>query len=138
MKRKADTLYAVAQQAKTMFDRNIDTLVAAFLIRHPDVLPGEIELVMRMGEDRSLRIVVERKGGIQFPEELGNVDAVDGGQVDEFNRGVIHGWNTAIKAFHDINPPFAGQEMRSEPSGFAGDVMDVEVKDTSVVEVVGG
>lgn len=126
---KGDTLYSVAQRAKETFSRNIDTLVAGFLIRHPDVLPGEVELVMRMGEDRSLNIQIERKGGIRFPEEMHAGQMPDGPTEiigDRFNEGVAHGWNSAIKAFRDINPPFQGQEMRSVPQGF-GDVQDAVV-----------
>lgn len=134
---KGDTLFSAAQKAKDTFSRNIDTLVAAFLIRHPDVLPGEIELVMRMGDDRSLNIQIERKGGIRFPEEIPEPTSNpgDGEAMDEYNRGTAHGWNSAIQAFRDINPPFAGQEMRSEPQGFEADVVDVESR---AVEVVSG
>lgn len=124
---KGQTLFSVAENAKNVFERNIDTIVAAFLIRHPDVLPGEIELVMRPGDDRSLHIQIERKGGIRFPEELVEPDD------DEFDRGVVHGWNKAIQAFRDINPPFKGQEMRAEPQGF-GDVVDAEVTSVTVID----
>lgn len=120
----ADTLLSVAQRAKDAFARNIDTLVAGFLIRHPDVLPGEVELVMRHGEDRALHITIERKGGIRFPEELSVADGTD--------ERVAHGWNSAIKAFRDINPPFVGAEMRAAPQGFG------DVEDAVVVEAANG
>lgn len=123
---RGDTLFSVAQNAKAIFERNVDTMVAGFLIRHPDVLPGEIELVLRMGEDRSLNIVIERKGGIQFPSELGPSLVEPEDKEYDYERGVVHGWNTAIKAFHDVNPPFKGVEMREIPNKF-GDVVDAVV-----------
>lgn len=130
---RGDTLFSVAQNAKAIFERNVDTMVAGFLIRHPDVLPGEIELVLRMGEDRSLNIVIERKGGIRFPDEL--TDAEDAGADTGlgYREGVIHGWNSAIRAFHDVNPPFNGVEMRETPNKF-GDVVDaVVLSDTGAI-----
>jgi hypothetical protein len=128
---QGNTLFSVARHAKETFERNIDTIVAAFLIRHPDVLPNEIELVMRPGDDRALHFTIERKGGIRFPEELpeGEFDPNADDQDDtgaDYAKGVAHGWNKAIQAFKDLNPPFQG-EMRSTPQGF-GDVEDAAVK----------
>lgn len=43
----APTVEAAARAAMDLFHRNADTLVAGFLIRHPDVDPGQVTLVMR-------------------------------------------------------------------------------------------
>lgn len=124
---KGQTLFSVAQNAKAVFERNIDTMVAGFLIRHPDVLPGEIELVMRPGEDRSLVFQIERKGGIQYPEERGVPALADGSVATTYDVGLAEGWNACLQAVKDLNPPFEG-EMRSEPKGF-GDVEDAVLVD---------
>lgn len=39
-------LASIALVAKHTFERNIDTMVAGFLIRNPDIDPADVELVM--------------------------------------------------------------------------------------------
>lgn len=45
------SVHELARKAQDLFNRNIDTLVAGFLVRHPDVDPGAVELVMQTTPD---------------------------------------------------------------------------------------
>lgn len=55
------TLLDAVFKAKEIFHRNSDTLIAGFLVRHPDVDPADVELVFTPGTDGSIKFSIEPK-----------------------------------------------------------------------------
>jgi hypothetical protein len=103
------TILSMAQRAKAAFERNIDTIVAAFLIRHPDVDPAEVELVMEPGE--KMQFYLRKRGGVKLPEYMRDGDK---------------GWNACIDEVKRLNAlPFGAMTTTvAEQQG----ITDVEVK----------
>lgn len=95
------TIAGVAMKAKATFDRNIDTLVAAFLIRNPDVKPEDVSLVM-VSERGGLRFFIQPKelhvppvaGEYEWQKHMDLEDFGCLGRTDAFNIG----WNACREA----------------------------------------
>lgn len=84
----------VAHRAQETFHRNSDTLVAGYLVRHPDVDPADVELVMRV-EGSTIKFRIE-------PKELHVPPAVDIQQeaVTPFSKGEINETEYAHRVHH--------------------------------------
>lgn len=100
-----DQLQRQARQAMDTFHRNSDTLVAGFLIRHPDVDPAELVLVTQP-VGGSIRFSIERK--VPLVPEARHVP--EGDIPDDLDaahqRSANIGWNECRAAMIEM----AGQE----------------------------
>lgn len=86
------TLLDAVIKAKEIFHKNADTLIAGFLVRHPDVDPADVELVFTPGTDGTIKFTIDMK-------EL-HVPAVADDEVEPFmggdmNKAYREGWNAA-------------------------------------------
>lgn len=83
------TVLGLAQQARATFDKNIDTMIAAFLIRNPDVNPGDIELVFQPSTDGKMHFWINQcPNGVKLPRAM---EAATGD--DAYQKGYVEGWN---------------------------------------------
>lgn len=101
----------IALVAKHTFERNIDTMVAGFLIHNPDIDPADVELVMSQTSD-GMRFSIEPKE-LHVPDQRYRKRVgPEHDQVDEYDTismnsdeeriayeaGEVDGWNACRTA----------------------------------------
>lgn len=85
-------------RAKDIFHRNADTLIAGYLVRHPDVDPADVEIVFTPMTNGTLRFSIEPKE-LHVPSVL-HAEEVPGLYNDD-PRAVcayLDGWNDCRQA----------------------------------------
>lgn len=111
---KGTTILDLARKARETFDRNIDTMIAAFLIRNPEVNPGDIELVFQPSVDGKMHFwITPRVLGVKLPKDLTG----EGGEHEEYRKG----WHDCIDEVRTLNARTDGQ-MRAPIPGTPEDV----------------
>ena len=85
------TIFEAAQKAQDVFHRNVDTLVAGFLIRNPHIDPGDVEMIFQPGPGGVLRFTIEAK-------ELHVPTAIQSGEA---SQEYMEGWNACRQAMID-------------------------------------
>lgn len=88
MPKPKPTVHEVAKQAMDLFHRNADTLVAGFLIRNPDIDPGDIVLVSQ-ATPTGFRFYVDAKELHVPPEAEYGTGILGKVMADDW----VNGWN---------------------------------------------
>lgn len=91
----AKTMFEVIIKAKETFYQNADVMVAGFLIRHPDIDPADVELVMMPVPGEGLRFSIEPKE-LHVPPAMAETCAPDDEVV--YSGDYVDGWNACREA----------------------------------------
>lgn len=84
------TVMEMAMEAQKIFHRNADTLVAGYLIQHPDTDPADLMIVMQHGAMGKITLSLEPKE-MHVPPPKFVPDPQFKGDVDEATYAA--GWN---------------------------------------------
>ena len=104
------SIHELAKKAQEVFHRNIDTLVAGFLIRHPDIDPGDIILVSQATSD-GFRIYVDAKE-LHVPPEKSDPEYVafeTDPAAHDAEQKYVDGWNACRQAIIDMGVAARGK-----------------------------
>lgn len=109
MAKPKPTVHEVAKQALDLFHRNADTLVAGFLIRNPDIDPGDIVLVSQ-ATPTGFRFYVEAKE-LHVPGEAEyGIEILGKAMPDDW----VNGWNACRQAVIGMKAAAGGGEGGNE------------------------
>lgn len=81
-------IVAASSKARDIFHRNSDTLIAGYLVRHPDTDPADVELVFTPETNGTIRFSIEPKE-LHVPAAIGP-DTPNARYID---NGYRTGWN---------------------------------------------
>lgn len=82
---KPSTVFDTIMRAKDIFHRNADTLIAGYLVRHPDVDPADVEIVFTPMTNGTLRFSIEPKELHVPPAKVLGADAASASYVEGWN-----------------------------------------------------
>lgn len=102
-----------AVKAANIFHNNCDTLVAGFLIRHPDVHPGDVDLVFTPLPNGALRFGLEVKE-LHVPPALAEGDP----GTQDLGATYRDGWNACRQAMIDTTKAARPPEADVQPLDF--------------------
>lgn len=86
-----------ATKARAIFEKNVDTHIAMFLIKHPDVDPADVEIVFTPGAGGKIKFSIEpRELHVPPARKVESLQTPDGeaAYTDEFSNG----WNACRDA----------------------------------------
>jgi hypothetical protein len=102
----ASRVTELAMKAKEIFETNVNTLVAMFLIRHPDIDPADVILRIAPGAGGKMDFSIEPKG-LHVPEERYRpltgpehdqvqawTSAATPAENNAYDTGFVDGWNS--------------------------------------------
>jgi hypothetical protein len=99
------TAFDAVLKAKELFHRNADTMIAGYLVRHPNVDPATVEIVFTPMTNGTLRFSIEPKE-MHVPPALRDNDP---GTSDE-GATYRDGWNDCRQAMIDKAVSFRAPE----------------------------
>lgn len=91
------TVLDAVMRAKDVFHRNADTLIAGYLIRHPDVDPADVELVFTPMTNGTIKFSIEPKELHVPPAKEADSKEPDP-KERQLNNAFIEGWNFCRQA----------------------------------------
>lgn len=111
MQQPKPSVHEVTREAMRVFHQNTDTLIAGFLIRHPEIDPGDIVLVTQATPD-GFRVFVDAKE-LHVPKSK---DIDTGHQQD---NDYARGWNACRQAVIDMTKKYQGGDAEFASIGGA-------------------